>query len=60
MLPPFRLPAIENVGVPGYAARFPVDDSGYRLEGDSRELYHEHHDDDPAAHVTELQVAIAR
>src|SRR5437016_12697570 len=37
-----------------------VDDSGYQLVGDSRELYHEHHDDDPAAHVTELQVAIAR
>src|SRR5205823_1183920 len=37
-----------------------VDDSGYRLVGDSRELYHEHHEDDPALHVTELQVAIAR
>jgi effector-binding domain-containing protein len=37
-----------------------VDDRGYRLIGDSRELYHEHHEDDPARHVTELQVAIAR
>jgi DNA-binding transcriptional MerR regulator len=37
-----------------------VDDSGYRLVGDSRELYHEHHEDHPDRHVTELQAAIAR
>ena len=37
-----------------------VDDSGYRLVGDSRELYHEHDDDDPTNNVTELQVAVSR
>jgi len=37
-----------------------VDDSGYRLVGDSRELYHEHDEDDHTRCVTELQVAIAR
>jgi effector-binding domain-containing protein len=37
-----------------------VDDSGYRLAGDSRELYHEHDEQDHTRCVTELQVAIAR
>ena len=37
-----------------------VDDSGYRLVGDSRELYHEHNEDDHTRSVTELQVAIGR
>jgi effector-binding domain-containing protein len=37
-----------------------VDDSGYRLVGDCRELYHEWHDDDPSRNVTELQQPIAR
>ena len=37
-----------------------IDDSGYRLVGDCRELYHEWHDDDPAANVMELQQPIAR
>jgi DNA-binding transcriptional MerR regulator len=37
-----------------------TDDSGYRLVGDCRELYHEWHDDDPSANVMELQQPIAR
>jgi DNA-binding transcriptional MerR regulator len=37
-----------------------IDDSGYRLIGDCRELYHEWHEDDPAQNVTELQQPIAR
>lgn len=36
-----------------------IDDSGYRLAGRSRELYHESHDEDPARNVTELQMPIA-
>lgn len=37
-----------------------IDDSGYRLVGDCRELYHEWHDDDKARNVMELQQPIAR
>ncbi len=37
-----------------------IDDSGYRLVGDCRELYHEWHDDDPSQNVMELQQPIAR
>jgi DNA-binding transcriptional MerR regulator len=37
-----------------------IDDSGYRLVGDCRELYHEWHDDDPTRNVMELQQPIAR
>jgi effector-binding domain-containing protein len=35
-----------------------IDDSGYRLAGRSRELYHEWHDDDPSRNVTELQMPV--
>ena len=35
-----------------------IDDSGNRIAGQSRELYHEWHPDDPERHVTELQVPI--
>lgn len=37
-----------------------IDDSGYRLVGDCRELYHEWNDDDPSGNVMELQQPIAR
>lgn len=37
-----------------------IDDSGYRLVGDCRELYHEWHDDDPSRNLMELQQPIAR
>jgi DNA-binding transcriptional MerR regulator len=37
-----------------------IDDSGYRLVGDCRELYHEWHDDDPSQNVMELQQPIVR
>jgi DNA-binding transcriptional MerR regulator len=37
-----------------------IDDSGYRLVGDCRELYHEWHDNDEAGNVMELQQPIAR
>ncbi len=37
-----------------------IDDSGYRLVGDCRELYHEWDDDDPARNVMELQQPIVR
>jgi DNA-binding transcriptional MerR regulator len=36
-----------------------IEDSGYRLDGRSRELYHEWHPDDPARSVTELQMPVA-
>jgi DNA-binding transcriptional MerR regulator len=37
-----------------------IEDSGYRLVGDCRELYHEWHDEAPARNVMELQQPIAR
>jgi effector-binding domain-containing protein len=37
-----------------------IDDSGYRLVGDCRELYHDWHDDDPTQNVMELQQPIGR
>jgi DNA-binding transcriptional MerR regulator len=37
-----------------------IDDSGYRLIGDCRELYHEWHDDEESSNVMELQQPIAR
>jgi DNA-binding transcriptional MerR regulator len=37
-----------------------IEDSGYRLVGDCRELYHEWHDDDPSRNLMELQQPIAR
>jgi DNA-binding transcriptional MerR regulator len=37
-----------------------IEDSGYRLTGDCRELYHEWHEEETSRHVTELQQPIAR
>lgn len=37
-----------------------IDDSGYQLIGDCRELYHEWHDDDGSCNLMELQQPIAR
>jgi DNA-binding transcriptional MerR regulator len=37
-----------------------IDDSGYRLVGECRELYHEWNDEDPSANVMELQQPITR
>lgn len=37
-----------------------IEDSGYRLVGECRELYHEWHDEDPALNIMELQQPIAR
>jgi effector-binding domain-containing protein len=37
-----------------------IEDSGYRLTGACRELYHEWHDEEPTRRVTELQQPIAR
>ncbi|MBO0886838.1 MAG: MerR family transcriptional regulator [Acidimicrobiales bacterium] len=37
-----------------------IEDSGYRMVGDCRELYHEWHDEDVSRNVTELQQPIAR
>jgi DNA-binding transcriptional MerR regulator len=37
-----------------------IEDSGYRLVGDCRELYHEWDDEDPSRNVMELQQPIAR
>lgn len=34
-------------------------DSGYTLDGTSRELYLEWHEDDPTQHVTELQLPLS-
>lgn len=37
-----------------------IEDSGYRLVCNCRELYHEWHDDDQSANVMELQQPITR
>ncbi len=37
-----------------------IDDSGHRLVGDCRELYHAWHDHDASSNVMELQQPIAR
>ena len=37
-----------------------IEDSGYEMSGDCRELYHEWHEEDPSRHVTELQQPIRR
>ena len=37
-----------------------IDESGYRLGGRSRELYHEWHEEDPSLNVTELQMPVSR
>ena len=37
-----------------------IDESGYRLAGRSRELYHEFHPEEPARNVTELQMPASR
>lgn len=37
-----------------------IDDSGYRVVGDCRELYHEWDDADPSRNVMELQQPIVR
>ena len=51
--------SMDNV-VPVYEALVRwIEDSGYRLDGRSRELYHEWHLDDPARSVTELQMPVA-
>lgn len=51
--------SMENV-VPTYEALVRwIEDSGYRVNGRSRELYHEWHDEDPDRNVTELQMPIA-
>jgi DNA-binding transcriptional MerR regulator len=51
--------SMENI-VPAYEALVRwIEDSGYRMTGRSRELYHEWHDDDVTRNVTELQMPIA-
>lgn len=37
-----------------------IDDTGYHLIGDCRELYHEWHEEDPSRNVMELQQPISR
>jgi len=37
-----------------------IEDSGYRLTGDCRELYHQWDDDDPSRNTTEFQQPITR
>jgi DNA-binding transcriptional MerR regulator/predicted transcriptional regulator YdeE len=51
--------SMENI-VPTYEALVRwIEDSGYRITGRSRELYHEWHDEDLTRNVTELQMTIA-
>lgn len=51
--------SMENI-VPTYEALVRwIEDSGYRMTGRSRELYHEWHDEDLTRNVTELQMPIA-
>ena len=57
--------AVHRGGVDGIMAAWErlvrwADDSGYRLAGDCRELYHEWNDENPAVNVTELQQPIER
>ena len=50
--------SMENI-VPTYEALVRwIEDSGYRINGRSRELYYEWHDDDLTRNVTELQMPI--
>jgi DNA-binding transcriptional MerR regulator len=51
---------MDNVGASYDALMRWVEDSGYRLVGRSRELYHEWHVDDQSKNVTELQLPITR
>jgi effector-binding domain-containing protein len=37
-----------------------IDETGYRLAGQSRELYHEFHEEDQRLNVTELQMPVER
>jgi len=37
-----------------------IEESGYRLAGQSRELYHEFHEDDHSLNVTEIQIPVRR
>ena len=51
--------SMEDV-VPTYEALVRwIEGSGYRMNGRSRELYHEWHDEDLTRNVTELQMPIA-
>lgn len=51
--------SMENI-VPTYEALVRwIEDSGHRMTGRSRELYHEWHDEDLTRNVTELQMPIA-
>jgi len=51
--------SMENI-VPTYEALVRwIEDSGYRMTGHSRELYHDWHDEDLTRNVTELQMPIA-
>ena len=51
---------MDNIG-PVYEALVRwIEDSGNRLDGRSRELYHRWDDTDPNANVTELQMPLAR
>lgn len=65
-LPVVEVAAVVHRGSPdGIAASWEslvrwIEDSGYRLAGDCRELYHEWHQEEPSRHVTELQQPIAR
>jgi DNA-binding transcriptional MerR regulator/effector-binding domain-containing protein len=64
-LPPVRVAALVHHGTmediaPAFEALIAwTKDSGYALTGLSRELYHHWDDDDPAGHITELQLLLA-
>jgi DNA-binding transcriptional MerR regulator len=63
-LPPARVAALVHRGTmediaPAFEALIHwTKDSGYTLAGPSRELYHHWDDEDPAGHVTELQLLL--
>jgi effector-binding domain-containing protein len=55
----FRGP-MDSVGQTYEALMRWVADNGYRLAGQSRELYHAWYTDDPSRNVTEIQVPVVR
>jgi DNA-binding transcriptional MerR regulator/predicted transcriptional regulator YdeE len=65
-LPAVRVAAVVHRGTmegiaPAFAALMTwTKDSGYTIAGPSRELYHHWDEKDPAGHVTELQLPLAR
>jgi DNA-binding transcriptional MerR regulator len=55
----FHRGPMEGFGITFESLAAWIESSGHRIAGDSRELYHEWHGEDPSRHVVELQIPIA-